>query len=665
MSSRKQLANAIRALSMDGVQKANSGHPGAPMGMADIAEVLWRSHLNHNPQNPNWADRDRFVLSNGHGSMLIYSLLHLSGYELSIDDLKNFRQLHSKTPGHPEYGYAPGIETTTGPLGQGITNAVGMAIAEKALAAQFNKPGHDIVDHFTYVFMGDGCLMEGISHEACSLAGTLGLGKLIAFWDDNGISIDGHVEGWFSDDTPKRFEAYGWHVIPAVDGHDADAINAAIEAAKAETSRPTLICTKTIIGFGSPNKAGSHDCHGAPLGNDEIKAAREFLGWEYAPFEIPADIYAAWDAKAAGASKEAAWDEKFAAYAKAYPAEAAEYKRRVAGELPANWEAATSEIIANLQANPANIASRKASQNALEAFGKLLPEFMGGSADLAPSNLTMWSGSKSLTAEDFSGNYIHYGVREFGMTAIINGIALHGGFVPYGATFLMFMEYARNAMRMAALMKVQNIQVYTHDSIGLGEDGPTHQPVEQIASLRMTPNMSTWRPCDQVESAVAWKLAIERKDAPSALIFSRQNLAQQPRSAEQVANIAKGGYILKDCADQPELILIATGSEVELAVAAYEQLSAEGKAVRVVSMPSTDAFDKQDAAYREAVLPAAVTKRIAIEAGIADFWYKYVGFGGRIIGMTSFGESAPAGELFKLFGFTTENVVKQAKELLA
>ncbi|EKF9155042.1 transketolase [Vibrio cholerae] len=662
---RKQLANAIRALSMDGVQKANSGHPGAPMGMADIAEVLWRSHLNHNPQNPNWADRDRFVLSNGHGSMLIYSLLHLSGYELSIDDLKNFRQLHSKTPGHPEYGYAPGIETTTGPLGQGITNAVGMAIAEKALAAQFNKPGHDIVDHFTYVFMGDGCLMEGISHEACSLAGTLGLGKLIAFWDDNGISIDGHVEGWFSDDTPKRFEAYGWHVIPAVDGHDADAINAAIEAAKAETSRPTLICTKTIIGFGSPNKAGSHDCHGAPLGNDEIKAAREFLGWEYAPFEIPADIYAAWDAKQVGASKEAAWDEKFAAYAKAYPAEAAEYKRRVAGELPANWEAATSEIIANLQANPANIASRKASQNALEAFGKLLPEFMGGSADLAPSNLTMWSGSKSLTAEDFSGNYIHYGVREFGMTAIINGIALHGGFVPYGATFLMFMEYARNAMRMAALMKVQNIQVYTHDSIGLGEDGPTHQPVEQIASLRMTPNMSTWRPCDQVESAMAWKLAIERKDAPSALIFSRQNLAQQPRSAEQVANIAKGGYILKDCAGQPELILIATGSEVELAVAAYEQLSAEGKAVRVVSMPSTDAFDKQDAAYREAVLPAAVTKRIAIEAGIADFWYKYVGFGGRIIGMTSFGESAPAGELFKLFGFTTENVVKQAKELLA
>ncbi|WP_172562983.1 transketolase [Vibrio furnissii] len=661
---RKQLANAIRALSMDGVQKANSGHPGAPMGMADIAEVLWRSHLNHNPQNPKWSDRDRFVLSNGHGSMLIYSLLHLSGYDLSIDDLKNFRQLHSKTPGHPEYGYAPGIETTTGPLGQGITNAVGMAIAEKALAAQFNKPGHDIVDHFTYVFMGDGCLMEGISHEACSLAGTLGLGKLIAFWDDNGISIDGHVEGWFSDDTPKRFEAYGWHVIPAVDGHDSDAINAAIEAAKADP-RPTLICTKTIIGFGSPNKAGSHDCHGAPLGADEIKAAREFLGWEYAPFEIPADIYAEWDAKEAGAAKESAWDEKFAAYAVAYPAEAAEYQRRVAGEMPANWEEASSAIIAELQANPANIASRKASQNALEAFGKLLPEFMGGSADLAPSNLTMWSGSKSLEASDFSGNYIHYGVREFGMTAIMNGIALHGGFVPYGATFLMFMEYARNAMRMAALMKIQNIQVYTHDSIGLGEDGPTHQPVEQIASLRLTPNMNTWRPCDQVESAVAWKLAIERKDAPTALIFSRQNLAQQPRDAEQLANITKGGYILKDCAGKPELILIATGSEVELAVEAAAQLTAEGKQVRVVSMPSTDAFDKQDAAYRESVLPADVTARIAIEAGIADFWYKYVGFGGRIISMTTFGESAPAGELFKLFGFTTENVVNTAKELLA
>ncbi|WP_063658865.1 transketolase [Aliivibrio fischeri] len=661
---RKHLANAIRALSMDGVQQANSGHPGAPMGMADIAEVLWRSHLNHNPANPEWADRDRFILSNGHGSMLIYSLLHLSGYDLSIEDLKNFRQLHSKTPGHPEYGYAPGVETTTGPLGQGITNAVGMAMAEKALAAQFNKEGHDIVDHFTYTFMGDGCLMEGISHEACSLAGTLGLGKLIAFWDDNGISIDGEVEGWFSDDTPKRFEAYGWHVIPAVDGHDSNAINAAIEAAKADP-RPTLICTKTIIGFGSPNKQGTHDCHGAPLGADEIKAAKAQLGWEHGAFEIPQEVYAEWDAKETGAAKEASWNEKFAAYEAAYPELAAEFTRRVNGDLPKEWEEKASAIIADLQANPANIASRKASQNALEAFGAMLPEFMGGSADLAPSNLTMWSGSKSLEANDFSGNYIHYGVREFGMTAIMNGIALHGGFVPYGATFLMFMEYARNAMRMAALMKVQNIQVYTHDSIGLGEDGPTHQPVEQIASLRLTPNMSTWRPCDQVESAVAWKLAIERKDGPSALIFSRQNLAQQERDAEQLANIAKGGYILKDCEGQPELILIATGSEVELAVEAAAQLTAEGKAVRVVSMPSTDAFDKQDEAYREAVLPSAVTKRIAIEAGIADFWYKYVGFGGKIIGMTTFGESAPADELFKMFGFTTENVVNTAKELLA
>ncbi|XDF78043.1 transketolase [Aliivibrio fischeri] len=664
MSSRKHLANAIRALSMDGVQQANSGHPGAPMGMADIAEVLWRSHLNHNPQNPEWADRDRFILSNGHGSMLIYSLLHLSGYDLSIEDLKNFRQLHSKTPGHPEYGYAPGVETTTGPLGQGITNGVGMAMAEKALAAQFNREGHDIVDHNTYVFMGDGCLMEGISHEACSLAGTLGLGKLIAFWDDNGISIDGEVEGWFSDDTPKRFEAYGWHVIPAVDGHDSDAINAAIEAAKADP-RPSLICTKTVIGFGSPNKQGTHDCHGAPLGAEEIAATKAQLGWEYGAFDIPADVYAGWDAKEAGAEKEAAWNAKFDAYAAAHPELAAEYKRRVNGDLPAEWEEKANAIIADLQANPANIASRKASQNALEAFGAMLPEFMGGSADLAPSNLTMWSGSKSLEANDFSGNYIHYGVREFGMTAIMNGIALHGGFVPYGATFLMFMEYARNAMRMAALMKVQNIQVYTHDSIGLGEDGPTHQPVEQIASLRLTPNMSTWRPCDQVESAVAWKLAIERKDGPSSLIFSRQNLAQQERTQEQVADIAKGAYILKDCEGQPELILIATGSEVELAVEAAAQLTAEGKAVRVVSMPSTDAFDKQDEAYREAVLPSAVTKRIAIEAGIADFWYKYVGFGGKIIGMTTFGESAPADELFKMFGFTTENVVNTAKELLA
>ena len=664
MPSRKDLANAIRALSMDGVQQANSGHPGAPMGMADIAEVLWRGHLNHNPANPEWADRDRFILSNGHGSMLIYSLLHLAGYELSIEDLKNFRQLHSKTPGHPEYGYAPGIETTTGPLGQGITNAVGMAMAEKALAAQFNKEGHDIVDHYTYAFMGDGCLMEGISHEACSLAGTLGLGKLVAFWDDNGISIDGEVEGWFSDDTPKRFEAYGWHVISAVDGHDPEAINAAIEAAKADP-RPSLICTKTIIGFGSPNKAGTHDCHGAPLGAEEITATKAALGWEHGPFEIPADIAAEWNAKEAGAAKEAAWNTKFDAYAAAYPELAAEFKRRTNGELPAQWEEKANAIIADLQANPANIASRKASQNALEAFGQILPEFMGGSADLAPSNLTMWSGSKSLEANDFSGNYIHYGVREFGMTAIMNGIALHGGFVPYGATFLMFMEYARNAMRMAALMKVQNIQVYTHDSIGLGEDGPTHQPVEQMASLRLTPNMSTWRPCDQVESAVAWKLAIERKEGPTSLIFSRQNLAQQERSEEQVANIAKGGYILKDCEGKPELILIATGSEVELAVNAAAELTAEGKKVRVVSMPATDAFDKQDAEYRESVLPSDVTARIAVEAGIADFWYKYVGFGGKIIGMTTFGESAPAGELFKMFGFTTENVVNTAKELLA
>ncbi|OOF27477.1 transketolase [Salinivibrio proteolyticus] len=662
---RKMLANAIRALAMDGVQQANSGHPGAPMGMADIAEVLWRDHMNHNPQNPDWANRDRFVLSNGHGSMLIYSLLHLTGYDLAIDDLKQFRQLHSKTPGHPEYGYAPGIETTTGPLGQGVTNAVGMAVAEKALAAQFNRDGHDIVDHHTYAFLGDGCLMEGISHEACSLAGTLGLGKLIAFWDDNGISIDGHVEGWFSDDTPKRFESYGWQVIPAVDGHDPAAIQAAIEAAKAETSKPTLICTKTTIGYGSPNKAGSHDCHGAPLGEDEIKAAREFLGWEHGPFEIPQDIYAQWDAKEAGAAKEAAWNERFAAYQAQYPELAAEFTRRMNGDLPSNWDSETQKLIKDLQANPAKIASRKASQNVLEAFGKLLPELLGGSADLAPSNLTMWSGSKAITADDASGNYLHYGVREFGMTAIVNGIALHGGFVPYGATFLMFMEYARNAMRMAALMKVQNIQVYTHDSIGLGEDGPTHQPVEQMANLRQTPNMSTWRPCDQVESAVAWKAAVERKDGPSALIFSRQGLAQQERDDAQLANIAKGGYILKDCAGKPELILIATGSEVELAVDAAAQLSESGKHVRVVSMPSTDLFDKQDAAYRESVLPSDVTARIAIEAGIADYWYKYVGLDGRIIGMTSFGESAPAGELFKMFGFTVENVVETANELLA
>lgn len=663
MPSRKELANAVRALSMDAVQKANSGHPGAPMGMADIAEVLWRSHLRHNPNNPKWADRDRFILSNGHGSMLLYSLLHLSGYDLSIDDLKNFRQLHSRTPGHPEYGYAPGVETTTGPLGQGITNAVGMAIAEKAMAEQFNQPGHDIVDHYTYAFMGDGCLMEGISHEACSLAGTLQLGKLIAFWDDNGISIDGHVEGWFTDDTVKRFEAYGWHVIPAVDGHSPEAINAAIEAAKAETCKPTLICCRTIIGYGSPNKSGSHDCHGSPLGNDEIAAARAFLKWDHAPFVIPADIAAEWNAQEKGAALEADWAAKFAAYEAAHPTLAAEFKRRTAGELPANWAAESAKIIETLQANPAKIATRKASQNSLEAFGKLLPEFMGGSADLAPSNLTMWSGSKSLTNDDASGNYIHYGVREFGMSAIMNGIALHGGFIPYGATFLMFMEYARNALRMAALMKQRAIFVYTHDSIGLGEDGPTHQPVEQIASLRLTPNMSTWRPCDQVESAIAWKHAIERTDGPTSLIFSRQNLAQMDRTAQQLADTAKGGYVLKDCAGTPELILIATGSEVELAVAAYEQLTAKGRAVRVVSLPSTDVFDAQSAEYKESVLPSSVTKRVAIEAGIADYWYKYVGFGGKIIGMTTFGESAPAELLFKEFGFTVENVVATAESL--
>lgn len=665
MPSRQVLANAVRALSMDAVQKANSGHPGAPMGMADIAEVLWRDYLQHNPANPNWADRDRFILSNGHGSMLLYSLLHLTGYELSIDDLKQFRQLHSKTPGHPEYGYAPGVETTTGPLGQGITNAVGMAIAEKALAAQFNRPGHEVVDHYTYCFLGDGCLMEGISHEACSLAGTLGLGKLIAFWDDNGISIDGHVDGWFSDDTPKRFEAYGWQVIANVDGHDSAAVATAIDAARADTSRPTLICCKTVIGFGSPNKAGSHDCHGAPLGDAEIAATREQLGWSHAPFEIPADVYGEWDAKAKGQAAEAAWNERFAAYAAAHPALATELKRRLSGELPADWAAQSADFIKTLQANPAKIATRKASQNALDAYGAILPELLGGSADLAPSNLTMHKGSQPISAEDASGNYLHYGVREFGMSAIMNGIALHGGFVPYGGTFLMFVEYARNAVRMAALMKQRSIFVYTHDSIGLGEDGPTHQPVEQIASLRLTPNMSTWRPCDQVESAVAWKHAIERKDGPTSLIFSRQNLGQMERTEVQLADVAKGGYVLKDCAGTPELIIIATGSEVELAVAACEQLSAEGRAVRVVSLPCTDVFDAQSADYKESVLPAAVTKRLAVEAGIADYWYKYVGFGGDIIGMHSFGESAPAGDLFKLFGFTVDNVVDKAKALLA
>ena len=665
MAERKVLANAIRVLSMDAVQKANSGHPGAPMGMADIAEVLWRDFLKHNPTNPKWADRDRFVLSNGHGSMLIYSLLHLTGYDLSIEDLKQFRQLHSKTPGHPEYGYAPGVETTTGPLGQGITNAVGMAIAEKTLAGQFNREGHEIVDHYTYAFLGDGCLMEGISHEACSLAGTLGLGKLIAFYDDNNISIDGHVDGWFSDDTAQRFEAYGWQVIRNVDGHDAEQIKFAIENAKAEKDRPTLIICKTIIGYGSPNKSASHDCHGAPLGNEEIELTRKALNWTYAPFEIPADIYAQWDAKAKGAEQERAWDAKFAAYEAAYPELAAEFKRRVSGELPANWAQESQAFVEKLQANPAAIASRKASQNAIEAYAHVLPELLGGSADLASSNLTLWSGSKPIRADhNVDGNYINYGVREFGMSAIMNGIALHGGFIPYGATFLMFYEYAHNAVRMAALMKQRSIFVYTHDSIGLGEDGPTHQPVEQTASLRYIPNLETWRPADQVESAVAWKAAIERKEGPSALIFTRQNLQQQPRNAAQLADIARGGYILKDCAGTPDLIFIATGSEVELAVKAAEVLEAEGKKVRVVSMPSTNVFDKQDTAYREAVLPKSVTKRVAIEAQLSDFWYKYVGFEGKIVGMNSFGESAPANELFKLFGFTVENVVAKAKEIL-
>ncbi|MGX3067509.1 transketolase [Ursidibacter arcticus] len=665
MTERKVLANAIRFLSMDAVQKANSGHPGAPMGMADIAEVLWRDFLSHNPTNPAWANRDRFVLSNGHGSMLIYSLLHLTGYDLSIEDLKQFRQLHSKTPGHPEYGYAPGVETTTGPLGQGITNAVGMALAEKTLAAQFNREGHNIVNHYTYAFLGDGCLMEGISHEACSLAGTLGLGKLIAFYDDNNISIDGHVDGWFSDDTALRFESYGWQVIRNVDGHDAEQIKFAIENAQAETERPTLIICKTIIGYGSPNKSNSHDCHGAPLGDAEIAAAREFLQWEHAPFEIPADIYAKWDAKAKGQVAEKEWNAKFAAYQSAYPELAAEFERRVNGNLPTNWAAESQAFIEKLQANPATIASRKASQNAIEAYAHILPEFLGGSADLASSNLTLWSGSKPIRADyNVDGNYVNYGVREFGMSAIMNGIALHGGFIPYGATFLMFMEYAHNAVRMAALMKQRVLFVYTHDSIGLGEDGPTHQPVEQTSALRLIPNLDTWRPCDQVESAVAWKAAVEKKTGPSALIFTRQNLVQMERNAEQLANVARGGYILKDCDGTPELILIATGSEVELAVKAAELLTSEGRKVRVVSMPSTNVFDAQDESYRESVLPSSVTKRVAIEAGIADFWYKYVGFGGRIVGMNSFGESAPAGELFKLFGFTVENVVAKAKEIL-
>lgn len=663
MPSRRELANAIRALSMDAVQQAKSGHPGAPMGMADIAQVLWGDFLSHNPANPSWANRDRFVLSNGHGSMLLYSLLHLSGYELPIEELKNFRQLHSKTPGHPEYGYAPGVETTTGPLGQGISNAVGMALAEKVLAAQFNKDGHTIVDHHTYAFLGDGCLMEGISHETCSLAGTLGLGKLIAFWDDNGISIDGEVEGWFTDDTPARFKSYGWEVIDGVDGHDAEQVKAAIEKAQANTAQPTLICCKTTIGFGSPNKEGTESCHGAPLGEDEIVATREKLGWSHGAFEIPDDIYAGWDGKEKGSKAESAWNDAFAAYEAAYPELAAEFKRRVNGELPADFSDKADAIIAELQANPQNIASRKASQNALNAFGPLLPELLGGSADLAGSNLTIWEGSKGVEANDASGNYIYYGVREFGMSAMMNGIALHGGFKAYGATFLMFMEYARNAVRMAALMKQPAIFVYTHDSIGLGEDGPTHQPVEQVVALRATPNLDNWRPCDQVESAVSWKSAIERTDGPTTLIFTRQGLAQQERTADQVANIAKGGYVLKDCEGTPELVLIGTGSEVQLAVEAAAKLTEQGKAVRVVSMPSTDVFDRQSADYRESVLPSSVVKRVAVEALSKDSWYKYVGFNGAIVGMDTFGESAPAGDLFKHFNITTDAVVEAALSL--
>ncbi|WP_223504120.1 transketolase [Pseudomonas sp. GL-RE-29] len=663
MPSRRERANAIRALSMDAVQKANSGHPGAPMGMADIAEVLWRDYLKHNPSNPSFADRDRFVLSNGHGSMLIYSLLHLTGYDLSIEDLKQFRQLHSRTPGHPELGYTPGVETTTGPLGQGLANAVGFALAEKVLAAQFNRPGHNIVDHHTYVFLGDGCMMEGISHEVGSLAGTLGLGKLIAFYDDNGISIDGEVEGWFTDDTPKRFEAYNWQVIRNVDGHDPEEIKTAIETAR-KSEQPTLICCKTTIGFGSPNKQGKEDCHGAPLGDAEIALTRAALKWNHGPFEIPADIYAEWDAKEAGRAVEAEWDQRFAAYSAAFPTEANELIRRLSGELPADFSEKADAYIAEVAAKGETIASRKASQNALNAFGPLLPEFLGGSADLAGSNLTLWKGCKGVTAEDASGNYMYYGVREFGMTAIMNGVALHGGLVPYGATFLMFMEYARNAVRMSALMKQRVIHVYTHDSIGLGEDGPTHQPIEQLASLRCTPNLDTWRPADAVESAVAWKNALERKDGPSALIFSRQNLQHQTRDAGQIADISRGGYVLKDCAGEPELILIATGSEVGLAVQAFDKLTEQGRNVRVVSMPCTSVFDAQDAGYKQSVLPLQVSARIAIEAAHADYWYKYVGLEGRVIGMTTYGESAPAPALFEEFGFTLENILGQAEELL-
>ena len=663
MTDRRQLANAIRALSMDAVQKAKSGHPGAPMGMADIAEVLWNDHMQHNPTDPEWSDRDRFVLSNGHGSMLIYSLLHLTGYDLSIDDLKGFRQMHSKTPGHPEYGYAPGVETTTGPLGQGIANGVGMAIAEKVLAAQFNKPNHDIVDHNTYVFMGDGCMMEGISHEVCSLAGTLGLGKLIAFYDDNGISIDGEVEGWFTDDTVQRFQSYGWQVIPKVDGHNALEIQQAIETAKANPDQPTLICCKTIIGFGSPNKEGKEDCHGAPLGDDEIALTKARLGWDHGAFEVPADIYSGWDAKQKGQNAQAAWNDKFAAYEKAFPSEAAEYKRRINGDLPEDFSSMMNAYINECQEKGETIASRKASQNTIKKFAPAMPEILGGSADLAGSNLTLWPEAQGVSANDASGNYMFYGVREFGMSAIMNGIALHKGFVAYGATFLMFMEYARNALRMAALMKQQAIHVYTHDSIGLGEDGPTHQPVEQLTSLRTTPNLNAWRPCDAVESAVSWKSAIERKDGPTALIFSRQALPHQDRNSDQVANIAKGGYVLKDVAN-PQAILIATGSEIGLAMDAAAELEAKGTAVRVVSMPCAEEFVKQDADYIESVLPSAITARVAVEAAHKDYWYKFVGLQGAVVGMDTFGESAPINELMKHFGFTTEKVMAAVESVL-
>ena len=663
MVARRDLANAVRALSMDAVQRANSGHPGAPMGMADIAEVLWNDFLKHNPADPNWSNRDRFVLSNGHGSMLLYSLLHLSGYDLTIDDLKNFRQLHSKTPGHPEYGYAPGVETTTGPLGQGIANAIGMALAEKVLAAQFNRPGYSIVDHQTYTFLGDGCLMEGISHEVCSLAGTLGLGKLIAFYDDNGISIDGEVEGWFSDDTPARFEAYGWHVIPKIDGHDSEAIKAAIQAARDEPNKPTLICCKTIIGFGSPNKQGKEDCHGAALGNDEVALTRESLGWHHAPFEIPGDIANQWDAKAKGHESQSQWANSFAEYQATFPDLAREFERRMSGRLPDNFESMADAYIAECQEKMEKVASRKASQNCLNAYGPLLPELLGGSADLAGSNLTIWSGSRDISNDNCDGNYIYYGVREFGMSAMMNGIALHGGFINYGATFLMFMEYARNAVRMAAIMKQQSIFVYTHDSIGLGEDGPTHQPVEQLSALRSTPNLNTWRPCDTVESAVAWKSAIQYQTGPSALVFSRQGLAAMPRTQQQVSDIARGGYVLKDF-ENPVAIIIATGSEMELAMSAADVLADQNIGVRVVSMPCAEVFSKQSAKYQESVLPSGVRARIAVEALHADYWHKFVGLDGLVVGMHTFGESAPGGELMKEFGFTVDNVVNSVKRVI-